>query len=226
MKINKKKILFFQKELTIWYNENSRKFPWRNKSASNYTRIIAEFLLKRTTAKSASEIITVLIKKYPSWKKLSKASFNDLKKTIKPIGLYNQRAKDLKSLSKIISDNRGRFPQNKSDLLKLPGVGNYVANSILLFCYNQKVPLIDSNFIRVIKRFFDLDIQDYPKIDKKIEKIGSILLNVEDPIKMNWSIFDFSAKVCHYQYPKCIQCVISKKCLYYITMRRILNERK
>ena len=168
---NQNKICFFQANLIGWYFLNGRKFPWRNRSSNNYLKIISEVLLKRTTAKSASQIVVKFVKKYSSWKKLSLASHKDVRDVLVPIGLYNQRAKDLLLLSQAISLRNGRFPKERKSIIKLPGVGRYVANAVLLFCFKQKVPLIDSNMIRVLQRYFGIEVHDYQKLIRKLKML-------------------------------------------------------
>ena len=49
------------------------------------------------------------------------------------------------------------FPTTYEDLLVLPGIGDYVANAILSFAYNQDVAVIDTNIRRILIHQFQLD---------------------------------------------------------------------
>jgi A/G-specific adenine glycosylase len=42
-------------------------------------------------------------------------------------------------------------------MITLPGVGDYVANAVLAFAYNQDVAVIDTNIRRILIHQFDLD---------------------------------------------------------------------
>jgi A/G-specific adenine glycosylase len=205
---------FFRDSLLSWFRKNRRKYPWRKKSATNYQRIIAEVLLKRTTAKAASEFFIHFIIKYPSWKTLSCASESELQKDFKPIGLWKQRARDIKKLSQILAASNGKFPRIKKEILKLPGVGQYVANAVLLFCYKEKVPLLDSNMARVLQRFYGYE-KSKLVINKMVMELAGLVLDVDDPLSLNWAIIDFAALICHYRYPRCDECDLRIRCKYY-----------
>lgn len=84
MTLDKQKIKFFQHQILKWYKENGRRFPWRNKSTTNYELIISEVLLQRTRAETVAKFFPKFIKKYPSWRKLVKASEEELKEVLKP----------------------------------------------------------------------------------------------------------------------------------------------
>lgn len=82
----------FQQALLSWGAENVRSFPWREVSEDPYKVVIAELLLKRTTASAAARISPKFIDEYPSLEKLSYASVEELIKNLRPLGLSSQRA--------------------------------------------------------------------------------------------------------------------------------------
>ena len=49
-----------------------------------------------------------------------------------------------------------KFPENFSDVLALPGVGRYTAGAICSIAFNQPVPILDGNVIRVLTRIFGI----------------------------------------------------------------------
>ncbi len=214
MKTQKKETIFRQRILK-WYKNNGRNYPWRNKSANNYQKIIAEFLLKRTTAKTAGEFFYKFTKKYPSWKRLSCAKESELRKILKPIGLYNQRAKLLVALSKELTTLNGIFPKDENQILKLPGVGRYVSNAVLLFCHKRNAPLFDSNMSRTIGRVF-LGKDSTPVSNNNAYSFAEMITKSRKSIEVNWGILDYSALVCHYRYPKCDTCKVNNICSIYI----------
>src|SRR5688572_25856731 len=124
------KIKQFQNDILKWYKKNGRKFPWRNKSATNYQRIISEVLLQRTRAETVAKFYPKFIKKYPSWKKLAKATVKQLEKDLQPIGLYRQRAVRLNAFAKEMAKRNGRFPENREEIDRIPFVGQYIGNAI------------------------------------------------------------------------------------------------
>ncbi|MDZ7767114.1 MAG: hypothetical protein U5K00_22330 [Melioribacteraceae bacterium] len=117
----------------MWYEEEGRYFPWRNKSATNYERIISEVFLQRTRAETVDNFFPKFIKKYPSWKQLGKASENELQKALKPIGLYKQRGTRLYKLAQEMKKRKGRFPVKRDRVEEMPMMGQYITNAYELF---------------------------------------------------------------------------------------------
>ena len=50
------------------------------------------------------------------------------------------------------------FPELEKEMLKIPGVGNYVAGAVLAVCYNSAEYVVDSNIARFINRYYGLGL--------------------------------------------------------------------
>ena len=166
---------WFQKKILNWYFRQGRDFPWRNNSASNYQVIITEVLLQRTRAETVAIFFPSFIKAFPSWKRLSKATEAKLRTYLKPIGLWKQRASVLYRLSREMAKRNGRFPRTRQEIDQLPGVGQYIANAIELFCHGTPKPLLDVNMARLLERFFGprtlADIRHDPYLQKLAQEV-------------------------------------------------------
>jgi len=126
-------------QLLKWYNSNKKQYPWRVAKVTPYRILVTEILLRKTTRNQVRDIFPIFFKKFPSLKKLSASQSREIKKVIKPLGMEKIRSKLLKKLSQIIiKKHGGRVPLNKTDLLDLPGVGEYIANAVLLFIKKRK----------------------------------------------------------------------------------------
>lgn len=145
MDFDNTKIKFFQTEILKWYEINGRSFPWRNKSATNYQKIISEVLLQRTRAETISKFYPVFINKYPSWKKLGNASEIELQDFLNPIGLFKQRGTRLFKLAQELKKRNGRFPNNRAEVEEIPMMGQYITNAYELFILKRPAPLLDVN---------------------------------------------------------------------------------
>jgi len=214
-RIHKLKAKWFQTQLTHWFKLNCRKFPWRKKSASKYQLIIAEVLLQRTKAETVSGFYPKFIKKFTSWKVLAKAKKKDLQIFLKPIGLWRQRASAIKNLSAEMAKRNGRFPKTREEIEKVPAVGQYIANAVLMFCHGQPQPLLDVNMARVLERFFGPRKLADIRYDPYLQKLAMDVLPKKKSRDFNWAILDFASKVCKPQKPLCKNCCLANKCLFY-----------
>ena len=211
---NHRDIQAFRKQLISWYTRHGRTFPWRKKSATHYQKILAEIFLQRTRAETIETFLSGFINRFPSWKTLSMAKESDLESFLKPIGLWRQRAASLKALATEMAKRGGRFPKEREDIEKLPGVGQYIANSIFLFCHGKPEPLLDVNMARVLERFFGPRILADIRYDPYLQKLSGAVVNGKDPRIINWAILDFASKICLSSQPKCSECPINKNCKY------------
>ena len=127
----------FRARMLEWYRHHGRDFPWRKRSASSYNKIIAEVLLQRTRAETVAAFFPIFVTRYSSWAQLAEASEDELIALIRPVGLWRRRSTTLIDLAREMVKRKGRFPKDREDLEALPGVGQYIANSIMLLCHNN-----------------------------------------------------------------------------------------
>ena len=208
------KIQYFQQKLLEWYEVNGRHFPWRNKSATNYERIISEVLLQRTKADTVAKYFSIFIKKYPSWLQLGNASEEDLQEILMPLGLYKQRASRLYMLAQELKKRKGIFPKERSQVEEFPMMGQYITNAYELFILKKPAPLLDGNMARVLERFFGPRIRVDIRYDSYLQVLSHRVSEINKIKEINWSILDYSALICLKNKPKCKICIFASKCKY------------
>lgn len=218
-----KRIIFFRKSLINWFTNNGRDFPWRRSGVTEYESIIVEILLQRTKAVTVANIYPEFISKFPSWAALNEADEVELENFLKPIGLWKRRKVSIKSLAQEMVRRDGKFPQKYDEILELPGVGQYIGNAIMIFAYGKNFPLIDSNMVRVIERYFHkrklVDIRD----DSFLQEISFSVVQKVNPKKINWAIIDVASTICRINKPQCQICPLRKKCNYKNMIVRPIN---
>ena len=211
---HKREHRYFRKKITEWYKFNKRNFYWRTKT-DPYTILISEIFLKKTSAVYAEKYIIEFLERYKTVKDLYETDDKMLINFFKPLGLVS-RGRGLKRISeKIIKDYNCEIPKDKKLLKNLFMVGDYVVNCILCFSFNEKVPIVDTNVIRIFKRFFNFNsINPRPCNDKEIWYFAKELLPYKNVKQYNWALLDFGALVCSSRKPKCTSCPISRKCFF------------
>jgi len=202
--------------LLEWWGKNKRKFSWRHRK-DPYAVLIAEMLLRKTTAKQVEKIYHDFIKKFPSPKVLSKVDENELKEMLTPLGMEHNRAElFIKFGRAVVDDFSGMIPFTEKELLKLPGVGLYAANAVLSFSYSKNVPMVDTNFIRVIRRVFDFtSSKTRARNDSRIWQFAGKLIPDGKSREFNLSVLDFAATVCKHRDPECETCPLASICAFY-----------
>ena len=206
---------FFVDALLKWHKINSRDFPWRN-TLDPYKILISEILLQKTRAENVVPVFNSFSKKYPSVEKLSAASYSELKNEIEILGLSNQRATKLQKLARILVDKYdGKVPDNKKELLELPGIGIYIANAVLCFAFGYDVPLLDTNIGRIIERVFSIKVSGEERKKEKVWEMIAEFVPEGKAREYNYSLIDFGALVCTARNPKHNLCPLTEICEYY-----------
>lgn len=194
--------------------------PWRHPGASTYKKIVSEVLLQRTRAETVAAYWDTFFRRYPTWQALSSASVADIEETLRPIGLSKQRAPRLQALAAVLAKRRGRFPSDPGAIAELPGVGQYVANAIMLFCHGNASPLVDVNMARVIERVFGSRRLVDIRYDEYLQTLATEFVRHREAEALNWAILDLAALLCKPRNPGCHSCPLEGLCRYSKTVIR------
>ncbi|AZO73797.1 MAG: endonuclease III [Mesorhizobium sp.] len=128
---------------------------------------------------------------------------------IRTIGLWRNKAKNVIALSKaLIDDHAGKVPEDRDELVKLPGVGRKTANVVLNVAFGQHTMAVDTHIFRIGNR-----IGLAP--GKTPEQVEQGLLKVIPDEYMrhahHWLILH-GRYVCKARKPDCPACVIADIC--------------
>ncbi|MFW5879390.1 MAG: DNA glycosylase [bacterium] len=176
--------------------------------------MIAEFMLHRTKADQVVPVYKAFLVTYPSIFKLAEANYDEVSRFTKHLGLH-WRSKHMLDAAKYIVDGlNGTFPQSRSGLKKIPGVGDYISGAILTICFNEPVYVVDSNIARFINRFFGLKLSGELRRKKKVIEIARDLFDIEHPGEFLFAIIDFTSLICTPKNSKCSNCILLNLCRF------------
>ena len=205
-------IEWFREDLVEWYKDHGRNFPWRAPDTSLYRHVLAEILLQRTRAETLAPFFKEFAGKYDSWGALAKMSVQELEQELKPIGLASQRAPRINALAQIMVQKKRLFPENLSDLLSLPAIGQYVAYAIQTFLGKGRLPLLDAGMARVIERQFGpRELVDI-RYDSRLQEICQRIVDTDESLEISWAMLDLAALVCRSKKPLCDSCPVRQQC--------------
>src|SRR5205807_9804726 len=134
--------------------------------------------------------------KYPDVASLAGAKREELHRVLYSLGLRWRIDLILDMISKVIEQFKGQVPQEKADLLSLPGVSEYVASAVRCFAWNLPEPLIDTNTVRVVGRIFNLEVKDSSRRNPLFRKLIAGLVDLGEPRAYNYALLDLAAQVC------------------------------
>jgi A/G-specific adenine glycosylase len=194
--------------LLHWAENNTRDFPWR-KNITPYRILVAELLLRRTTASAVKRIYEPFIEKYPSLKQLSEADQAILKDDLKTIGYQQFRSSFFKDIASSLLLIFGSIPDSFEELLSVKQVGLYTAAAVSSLGYGLPLPMVDTNVIRILSRVYGKHFTQY----EAFTLLKKIL--PKDFKKFNFALLDLGALICRYKNPLCSQCPLQHKCNYW-----------
>jgi len=215
-----RRIRTFRERVLNWFDGAGRVFPWRQRAASHYKKVIAEVLLQRTRAETVLAFYPGFVAEFPSWRRISNSSEAELRKYLEPIGLWRRRASSLCRLSHAMVERRGRFPECRGEVEALPGVGQYIANAILLLVHGEREPLLDGGMARVLERYFGprklVDI----RFDPYLQQLARKVVDHERSAEVSWALLDLSAMICRPREPRCTECPVRRGCRFAASQRQ------
>lgn len=140
-----------RKPVIQWYQKNKRELPWR-KEKNPYHIWLSEIMLQQTRIEAVKQYYERFLKQIPTIQDLAEIEEEKLLKLWEGLGYYN-RARNLKKSAQLINERyEGNMPKHYEELIKLPGIGEYTAGAISSIAYNEPIPAVDGNVLRVVSR--------------------------------------------------------------------------
>lgn len=190
-----------------WYAKNARILPWRTTRVP-YEVWVSEVLLQQTQVARGEGYYRRFLKRFPSLSSLARAPWSDVLEQWRGLGYY-QRARNMHETAKIVAlQMHRRFPREIVDLRKLPGIGEYTATALHVFCFDGKKIASDVNVVRVVGRVFAESGRGIISRIRSLEERHSV-----DYRDLTQALMDLGATVCRAQSPRCSACPCESFCL-------------
>ena len=177
---------------------------------NNFELLIAVVLSAQTTDASVNKVTPALFAKFPDAKALANAEIDDVIACIKSIGLYQNKSKNIISLSKqLVERFAGEVPFSREELESLDGVGRKTCNVILSNCFDYPAFAVDTHVSRVSKRLMIAKKDDdVLTIEKKLMKFFPKDLWG----KLHHQFIFFGRYKCKAKNPDCEDCPFKDNC--------------
>ena len=181
------------------------------KYRNTFTLLTSVVLSAQCTDVNVNNVTKNIYKKYYTPKHFVNLGINKIRSLIKSIGLFNNKAKNLYLLSKILLEkHQSKVPNKFEDLISLPGVGRKTANVVLNAAFDKATIAVDTHVFRVANRTGLANGKNPEKVEAQLLKI----LPKQHIKKAHHLILLHGRYVCKARSPLCKTCVINKICLY------------
>jgi len=210
--MKKKDIPPYQKALVTWYLDNCRSLPWRT-TADPYRIWISEVMLQQTQVNTVLPYYRKFLKKFPTVKRLARASLQQVLKNWEGMGYY-ARARNLHRAAGIIHKKHNDvIPDSWDEFRNLPGVGDYIAAAVLSIAFDQPFAVVDGNVKRVLARLRRIKAPVNNSTSMKTFKAAAeVLKDTRVPGTYNQAIMELGAVICRPKNPLCDACPLPVFC--------------
>ncbi len=153
------------------------------------------------------------LQKFPTVKALADAPLERVLKSWEGLGYYS-RARNLHHAAKqIVLEKKGKIPKTKKELEELKGFGPYISSAVASIAFNENVPVVDGNVLRVATRYWGIE-EDVtkPATRKRIESVLQDSLPHGSAREFNQGLMELGALICTPNSPLCGECPLKKEC--------------
>jgi len=198
--------------LLPWYRDHKRELPWRA-DKNPYHIWISEIMLQQTRVEAVKGYYHRFLKELPNIEALAKVDDDSLNKLWEGLGYYTRARNLKKAAQRIVSDHNGHFPDNYSDVIALPGIGDYTAGAICSIAFDQPTPAVDGNVLRVVARILgDPTPVELPDFKKQI-RVNLASSYPAEAGAFTQALMELGATICGPNWkPKCEECPCQSFC--------------
>ena len=172
--------------------------------------LVATILSAQCSDKQVNRVTSDLFRKYRTAADYVAADPDVLATDIRRIGLFRNKAKNIRACCRALVENHGgEVPRTLDELVALPGIGRKTANVILgnAFGLNEGI-VVDTHVARLSARFGFTRATDPVKIEQALLPLVP---------RDSWAMFSHlliwhGRRVCDARKPRCEECVLRDIC--------------
>lgn len=145
-----KRVEFVRQRLNSLYPET----PIPLDHYSHYTLLVSVLLSVQCTDERVNKVTPFLFSEADTPSSMAKMTVSSIQKIIRACGLSPQKAKAIKSLSKILHEQHaGEVPRTFEELEALPGVGHKTASVVMSQAFGFPAFPVDTHIHRLAQRW-------------------------------------------------------------------------
>ncbi|MFN2643298.1 MAG: endonuclease III [Actinomycetota bacterium] len=172
--------------------------------------VVATVLSAQSTDAMVNKVTESLFKKYRTAGDYANAPAGALEKDIHSTGFFNQKARNIRALARMVIDEfAGEVPGTMDELLRLPGVARKTANIVLGNSFGKVVGIaVDTHVHRLSRRLGFSDNDDPNKAEQEL--MG--LYPKPKWWNLTYLLIEHGRAICKAPNPQCADCVVNDLC--------------
>ena len=213
----------FRQMILGWWARNTRDYPWR-RNRTVYRTLVAEMMLRRTRADQVVPVFCNFLERYPTLSAAASEDASALRTMLWPLGLMWR----IENIITMVGEAHRRFgddlPADCNALKTLSGVGDYVAAAVACFAGGAVLPIIDTNVVRLLGRYFGVDTRGEARRRSDMLDLAHEALDPNSAADYNYAVLDFGACVCIARRPYCAECPLMAGCMTAVVGAPVIQE--
>jgi len=192
---------------------------WVTSNRDPFKTLVVTIISQNTADRNTAKAFENLSKRFKITPEvLANSETSQIEECLKVAGLYRNKTKTIKQLSKIILEKfHGDLKpilslpleEARKTLLQLPGVGPKTADVVLLFCSEKPTIPVDTHVNRVTKRLGLAPAKgDYETVRKSLQSLH----DPKDYLAVHVLLILLGRKYCRARNPLCKQCPVNMLC--------------
>ncbi len=171
--------------------------------------LLAIMLSAQSTDKQVEEALPALWERFPTIESMADAKIPEIEEKIRSIGLYKNKAKNMKKCcEQIVKEFGGEVPKTMEELLTLAGVGRKTANLFLSDAYDIPGITVDTHVMRISKRLGWAKGKNPEEVEYELQKV----LPKEHWIRINFQLIYHGRAICTSRKAHCEKCMLASLC--------------
>ena len=190
-----------------WFGRAARRLPWRD-TYDPYHVWVSEVMLQQTQVDTALPYYARWLERFPTLRGLADSSEGEVLSLWSGLGYYNRARNFRRAAAEVVERHDGKIPDRYDDLIRLPGIGRYMAGAILSIAFDKPYAVADGNVRRVLARF---NGWTEPK-ERQIWEDATRIVEGAGPRLVNQGMMELGATLCTPRAPRCGECPLMAGC--------------
>lgn len=198
----------------IYLTLKTLKKRWPNPGAMEignpYQNLVGVMLSARTRDEQVLKLMPGFFQAFPTPQALANVTTGQIEKKINTIGMFRQKAKNLKSMAiDVVEKFDGTIPDTMNALVSLAGVGRKTASVVLVASFDTPAIAVDTHVHRVTNRLGWVKTKTPEKTEEALLKMV--------PDKMKKTVNQVFVKQGRYiciKNPRCWACPVREHCAF------------
>jgi len=206
--LSKKKVITVLEKLHHMYPDAVSELDYR----SPFELLVSTILAAQCTDVRVNQVTKTLYKKYNTPEAFLTLYEEQLGEMIRSCGFYKNKARNILNTCRIlVEEYGGKVPDDRDELMRLPGVGRKTANVVISNAFGQAAIAVDTHVFRVSNR---IGLADSDNVDQTEQHLMKNIPENKWSDAHHWLIYH-GRRVCKARKPLCHQCPLTDECQYY-----------